>query len=93
MVTLQHALWDIMNPGTYADGTSLANSAINAVINGTANINPYSFEIITNVGPLSLTGQEQEFPVQTPEPATLALMVCGVLGLAFVAFARARLSA
>jgi len=71
----------------------LANSAINAVINGTANINPYSFEIITNAGPLSLTGQEQEFLIQTPEPSTLALMVCGVLVLAFVAFARARLSA
>ena len=82
-----------MNPGTYADGTSLANSAINAVINGTANINPYSFEIITNVGPLSLAGQEQEFLIQTPKPSTLALMVCGVLVLAFVAFARARLSA
>jgi len=69
----------------------LANSAINAVINGTANINPYSFEIITNVGPLSLA--EQEFLIQTPKPSTLALMVCGVLVLAFVAFARARLSA
>jgi len=50
-------------------------------------------KIITNVGPLSLAGQEQEFLIQAPEPSTLALMVCGVLVFAFVAFARARLSA
>jgi hypothetical protein len=44
-------------------------------------INLSNFEIVTNVGPLTLTGQEQEFIVQTPEPGTLVLLICGMLAL------------
>jgi hypothetical protein len=39
------------------------------------------FEAVTNSGPLTLTGQVQEFIVQTPEPGTLALLICGMLAL------------
>ncbi|HYA61687.1 MAG TPA: PEP-CTERM sorting domain-containing protein, partial [Candidatus Sulfotelmatobacter sp.] len=92
-VSLQYAIWDIMNPGseptTYGDVQTWLNDAAADY----QNIDPYHFEIVTNVGPLCLKGQVQEFIVQTPEPSTLALLLCGLL--AFVAFtiARARLAA
>lgn len=91
LVNLQYALWDIMNPGTYSN--SDVNSWLSLAAADYSSINPYGFEIITNVGPLSLTGQVQEFIVQTPEPSTLALMLCGALALALVAITRARLAA
>ena len=90
LVNLQYALWDIMNPGTYSnpDVTSWLNKA--GMSSNYASINPDNFEIITNFGPLSLTGQEQEFIVQTPEPSTLALLVFGILGLAALSLSRGR---
>jgi hypothetical protein len=92
LVNLQYALWDVMNPGSYwnpdvANWLSLAASNY-------SNINPYNFEIITNVGNpnLQLTGQVQEFisVVPAPEPGTWAMMLCGALALAIVAIFRSR---
>ena len=91
LVNLQYALWDIMNPGTYS------NSDVSWWLNQAAldysSINPNNFEIDTNTGPLSLTGQVQEFIVQTPEPGTLALLLCGALALAAFSLLRARATA
>ncbi|MGA7028021.1 MAG: PEP-CTERM sorting domain-containing protein, partial [Candidatus Acidiferrales bacterium] len=47
--------------------------------------NDGNFEIVTNVGPVALTGQVQEFIVDTPEPATLLQLGVGVLALLFLA--------
>jgi hypothetical protein len=88
LVNLQYALWDIMNPGTYSN--SDVSNWLSLAAGNYSSINPYGFEIITNVGPLSLTGQVQEFIVQTPEPSTLGLMLVGALALALMAISRAR---
>jgi len=44
------------------------------------------------VGPLTLTGQEQEFLVQTPEPGTLVLLICGMLALCVRSMRRGQLT-
>ncbi len=90
-VSLQYALWDLMNPGS--EPTSYGDVAYWLTQAGLSSINPYNFEIVTNVGPLALTGQEQEFIVQTPEPGTLALLFCGILALAAFSLLRARATA
>jgi hypothetical protein len=79
LVNLQYALWDIMNPGARGNGNlDVQNWLTMASLNyGTINLS--NFEIVTNCGPLTLTGQVQEFIVQTPEPGTLALLICGML--------------
>ena len=82
LVNLQYALWDIMNPGSRGNGNSDVQNWLLLASEDYGSINPYNFEIVTNVGPLCLTGQVQEFIVQTPEPATLALLLCGLLALA-----------
>ena len=75
-VNLQYALWDLMNPGTYG-GTGVQLWLDRAATNyGT--IDPSNFNVVTNVGPLALRGQVQEFVVQTPEPGTLSLLLCGL---------------
>jgi hypothetical protein len=81
-VNLQYALWDIMNPGSRGNGNADVQNWLTLAGEDYSTINPYNFEIVTNVGPLCLTGQVQEFIVQTPEPATLALLLCGLLVLA-----------
>jgi hypothetical protein len=92
-VSLQEALWDIMNPGTYSgSGVSYWLAAATG-FGSDPNFNPASFEIVTNVGPLCLTGQVQEFIVQTPEPGTMALLLTGVLALAALTLLRARVPA
>jgi hypothetical protein len=93
-VSLQYALWDIMNPlsepMTY-DVSRWLDRAAN--FQNDRNFNPNNFEIVTNVGPLALTGQQQEFIVQTPEPGTLALLCCGILALAALTLLRTRTAA
>jgi PEP-CTERM motif-containing protein len=75
-VNLQYALWDLMNPGTYS-GTGVQGWLDQAATNyGT--IDPGNFAVVTNLGPLALRGQVQEFIVQTPEPGTLLLLLCGL---------------
>ncbi len=82
LVNLQYALWDIMNPGARGNGNSDVQNWLLLASENYSSINPYNFEIVTNCGPLTLTGQVQEFIVQTPEPGTLAMLLCGLLVLA-----------
>ena len=95
LVSLQYALWDIMNPGseptTYGDVQMWLNRAAN--FSSDPNFHPSDFSIVTNVGPVTLTGQVQEFIVRTPEPGTLALMACGLFALVLVTFLRQRTAA
>lgn len=81
LVNLQYALWDIMNPGARGVGSLDVQNWLLLASQNYGSINLDNFEIVTNVGPLTLTGQVQEFIVPTPEPATLALLVCGMLAL------------
>jgi hypothetical protein len=81
LVNLQYALWDIMNPGVRGTGKMDVQNWLLLAWENYGTINPSNFEIVTNTGPLTLTGQVQEFIVPTPEPATLALLICGMLAI------------
>jgi hypothetical protein len=94
-VSLQYALWDLMSPGAepinYAgsDGIQVSQWLTWAAANY-GQINPANFAIITNVGPLSYKGQVQEFIVQTPEPATIVLLMIGIGAMFLLALKRQR---
>lgn len=92
LVNLQYALWDIMNPGVRGNGNLDVQNWIWLASQNYGTINLSDFEVITNVGPLTLTGQVQEFIVQTPEPGTLALLVCGMLALCLRLMRRGQLA-
>ena len=82
-VSLQYALWDLMSPGaeptSYAAGDGIQVSQwLSWAATNYGQINPSNFEIVTNVGPLCYRGQVQEFIVQTPEPATIILLLIGI---------------
>jgi hypothetical protein len=81
-VSLQYALWDIMNPGSEPTSFGDVQSWLDQAAANYGSINPSSFSIVTNTGTLQLTGQVQEFIVQTPEPGVLALLLCGLLAIA-----------
>ena len=91
-VSLQYAIWDIMNPGSEPTGYGDVQMWLNQAQLNFGSIDPSKFEIVTNTGNLQLTGQVQEFIVQTPEPGVLALLICGLLALA-VRLNRGRLTA
>jgi hypothetical protein len=93
LVNLQYALWDIMNPGARGNGNSDVANWLLLASEDYGTINLSNFEIVTNVGPLTLTGQEQEFIVQTPEPGTLVLLICGMLALCVGLMRRGQLTA
>ena len=93
LVNLQYALWDIMNPGVRGNGNSDVANWLLLASEDYGTINLSNFEIVTNVGPLTLTGQEQEFIVQTPEPGTLVLLICGMLALCVGLMRRGQLTA
>ena len=92
LVNLQYALWDIMNPGVRGSGNSDVQNWLLLASQNYGLINLNNFEIVTNVGPLTLTGQVQEFIVPTPEPGTLALLVCGMLALCVSLMRRGQLT-
>jgi hypothetical protein len=92
-VSLQYALWDIMNPGS--EPTSYGNVAwwLNQAAGNYSSINAKDFSVVTNTGKLALTGQVQEFIVHTPEPGSLALLLCGLFALAAFRIHRSRVIA
>lgn len=92
LVNLQYALWDIMNPGARGNGSSDVQNWLFLASQDYGQINLNNFEIVTNCGPLTLTGQVQEFIVQTPEPGTLALLICGMLALCVRVLRRGQLT-
>jgi hypothetical protein len=81
LVNLQYALWDIMNPNSRGNGNPDVQNWLMLASEDYGAINLNNFEIVTNCGQLALTGQVQEFIVPTPEPGTLALLICGMLAL------------
>jgi hypothetical protein len=81
LVNLQYALWDIMNPGARGSDDADVQHWLLLASQNYGSINLDNFEIVTNCGPLALTGQVQEFIVQTPEPGTVALLICGMLAV------------
>ncbi len=93
LVNLQYALWDIMNPGSRGNGNADVQNWLLLASEDYGTINLNNFEIVTNTGTLALTGQVQEFIVQTPEPGTLALLLCGMLALGMLLMNRGRLAA
>jgi hypothetical protein len=82
LVSLQYALWDIMNPNSEPTSYGDVKHWLNLAQKNYGSIDPYNFSMVTNTGTLKLTGQVQEFIVQTPEPGVLALLLCGLLALA-----------
>lgn len=96
LVNLQYALWDIMNPGSsgYVNGVLIPDVANWLTLAGEnyGSVNLSNYEIVTNTGPLQLTGQVQEFIVQTPEPGTLALLLFGIMLVAACFFHRSQLT-
>jgi len=92
LVNLQYALWDIMNPGIRGSGNTDVQNWLLLASQNYGSINLNNFEIVTNVGPLTLTGQVQEFIVPTPEPGTLALLLCGMLALCMRLMRRGQLT-
>lgn len=87
-ISLQYALWDIMNPGS--EPTSYGDVAwwLSQAKSNYSSINPNNFEVVTNVGPLRLTCQVQEFIVATAEPSAMLLLVFGMLAFASVSLVR-----
>ena len=92
LVNLQYALWDTMNPGARGNTNSDVQNWLLLASEDYGTINLSNFEIVTNVGPLTLTGQEQEFIVQTPEPGTLLLLICGMLAMSVRLMRRGQLT-
>jgi len=81
VIDLQYAIWDLFDPNAPTNAGAQA-WILRAEMNyGSLDLN--NFEIVTNVGPLSLTGQVQEFIVPTPEPATFLLLGAGLLVVLF----------
>ena len=86
-VSLQYALWDLMTPGSEqtnysgADGTTVSQWLKLAQANY-GSIDPANFEIVTNTNvKYNGYGQVQEFIVQTPEPATIILLLVGLVAM------------
>jgi hypothetical protein len=93
LVNLQYALWDIMNPGARGNGNADVQNWLLLASEDYSQVNLNNFEIVTNCGPLALTGQVQEFLVQTPEPGSLALLLCGMIALGTLVLRRGQLTA
>jgi hypothetical protein len=92
LVNLQYALWDIMNPGSRGNGNADVQNWLWLASQNYGTIDLNNFEIVTNCGPLTLTGQVQEFIVRTPEPGTLTLLICGMLAASVMLMRRGQLT-
>lgn len=78
-VNLQYALWNIFTPS--APDTPGSNQWLQLAALYYNTIDLSGFRIVTNVGPVSLTGQIQEFIIYVPEPGSLLLLGAGLTGV------------
>jgi hypothetical protein len=90
VIALQYAIWDLFDPN--APTNAGAQAWILSAEHNYGSVNLNNFELITNLGPLTLTGQVQEFIVPTPEPGTYALLGAGLLGIVFLARRKAKIA-
>ncbi|MCL4522311.1 MAG: PEP-CTERM sorting domain-containing protein [Acidobacteria bacterium] len=95
-VNLQYALWNLFNPSLAPDSSG-SNAWLALAAANFSSINFANFRVVTNVAPVYLTGQVQEFiiivpPGQVPEPATLALFGTGLIAVATLVRRRTRTS-
>ena len=87
-VSLQYAIWDLMNPGSEPTGYGNVQFWLDQSAANYGSIDPSNFSIVTNAGPLAMTGQVQEFIINTPEPGTLSLLLIALASIAILAFRR-----
>lgn len=90
LVSLQYALWDIMNPGSEPTSHGDVSWWLAQAAGNYSSVNGGDFSIYTNTGNVARKGQVQEFIVHTPEPGSLALLLCGLFALAAFTLALSR---
>jgi hypothetical protein len=83
LIAIQYAIWDLFDPN--APTNSAAEAWILSAQENFGSINPNNFEILTNLPPVELSGQVQEFIVTTPEPGSIVLLGVGLAALLYLA--------
>lgn len=83
-ITIQHAMWNIVDPGFAPDAS--AQSYIDQAEDNLGSINPHYYTIVSDVN-----HQYQEFMVaDAPEPASFGLLGLAVFGLGLTQFRKRR---
>jgi len=91
---LHATIWQIFDPQEAPQPSS--NYWLTQAQNNYSSLNYDNFRVVTNVGPVTRTGQVQEFltvlpSAATPEPAPALLIAAGLIGIGLIAKkARAR---
>lgn len=79
---IQDTLWDLFNPNSLDPGVKppqpSSNTWLYAAEQNYSSINPNNFYILTNVAPVNMSGQVQEF-LFTPEPSSLLLLASSLI--------------
>jgi hypothetical protein len=92
-VNIQHALWDLTDPGAYGGSATLSWLDSAEMASNYGSINPNNFLIVSDVN-LTGSGSVQEFIVETtstPEPSSLVLLVSGMLAMMLIVIRRGRI--